>query len=149
MTRLDRGSYTIPVWVGLFITGIKTLLVEHTPDQYVYFHETGLPEWVEAVMALIFTVASLLCIIASCMGTSWFAPTTSLRTVYRMEFVGLVAIIGVLFADSLWKDRKLFQLFTLGGGFGGIIIIGSMALLGRLWIALTHDFDEVKQPTET
>jgi len=140
LSRLDRGSYTVPVWVGLLCTGIKTLIVEHDPQEFVYFHETGLPEWLETVLALVFTVAALVCIIASCLGTSWCAPGATLRTVYRLEFVGLVAIVGVLFVDSLVKDRPLFQLFTLGGGFGAIIIIGSMALLGRLWVALTHDF---------
>jgi hypothetical protein len=70
------------------------------------------------------------------MGTPWFAPSTPLLTVYKVEFIGLAAIVVILAVDAVANTIPLFQLFTLGGGFGGIIQIGCLAMMGRLWVGI-------------
>jgi hypothetical protein len=134
--RVDRGPYVVPVWFGLLFTGIKTLVVPHTPENLVYFHDAAYPELFEWVLAVLFIVACVACLVASAMGTPWFSPSTPLLTVYKIEFIGLAAIVVILAVDAVANTIPLFQLFTLGGGFGGIIQIGSLAMMGRLWVGI-------------
>ena len=136
MNRIDRGPFVIPVWFGLLFTGIKTLVVAHSEQNMVYFHDPALPEVVEQSLAVLFVIACLACLVSSAMGTDWFAEDTPLKTVYLTQFIGSGVIIGCIMVDAMWNVIPLFQLFTLGGGFGGIIVIGSMAMMGRLWVAL-------------
>ena len=137
--RIDRGPFVIPVWFGLLFTGIKTLVVEHTAGNLVYFHDPALPEVIEQSLAVVFIIAVLACLITSAMGTDWFSPDTPLKSIYKAQFIGLAVIVICITIDAFWNVIPLFQLFTLGGGFGGIIVIGSMAMMGRLWVAITHD----------
>ena len=139
LARIDRGPFVIPIWFGLLFTGIKTLVVAHSEQNLVYFHDPELPEVVEQSLAVVFIAACVACLIASAMATSWFSPTTPMEFVYKVEFVGLAFIILCITIDAFFNTIPLFQLFTLGGGFGGIIVIGSMAMMGRIWVALTHE----------
>jgi len=136
--RIDRGPFVIPIFFGLLFTGIKTLVVPHTAGNLVYVHDDKLPEVFEWSLAVVFIVACVACLLSSAMGTDWFSPATPIKSVYKVQFAGLAVIILCIVIDAFFNTIPLFQLFTLGGGFGGIIVIGSMAMMGRLWVAITH-----------
>lgn len=138
MTRLDRGAYTIPVWFGLFFTGLYVL----TQPQI----ESGIPNWVENVLGLVFALGAGACLVGAFMGTRWFYPKATLSLSYWLEIAGLSVICVVLGVLAIVTDLSLEQQFTMSGGLGALVQIGSLVLIARLAVALRH---EAKQPTET
>lgn len=133
--RLDRGMYTVPVWVGLFLTGIYVVL---TPQS-----QGRLPEAVDSALAALFSVAALACLVGAALGTRWFYPTAKLSTSYWLEIAGLAVICVVLGVEAVVTDLTLVQQFTLAGNFGAIIQIGSIRFIYRLWLALRHGRHEL------
>ncbi len=138
MTRLDRGAYTIPVWFGLFFTGLYVVMQPQI--------ETHIPNWVENLLGLVFILGSGACLVGAFMGLRWFYPNAKLSTSYWLEIAGLSVICVVLGVLAIVTDLSLEQQFTMSGGLGALVQIGSLVLIARLGMAIRH---EAKKPTET
>jgi len=122
--RLDRiGVYTLPVWVGLFITGIYILLSPQV--------ESGVSNFVENLLGLLFSVGAAACL------TGVFIKDW--RAAYKLEIVGLVLVCAVLGVLAWVTNLTLFQQFTMAGGLGALVQIGSIRGIVTLWWALYHD----------
>ena len=124
MTRLDReGMYTIPIWVGLLLTGFYVLW---RPG----IHST-LDLRLEATFAIITIFSSSLCLIGVAIPQRIMA--------YKMQIVGLVINFLVLGALAGHVDRPLIEQWTLAGGMGGLIQIGNVRMIVQLWSAIRDD----------
>ena len=124
MKRLDReGVYTIPIWVGLLLTGFYVLW---RPG----IHST-LDLRLEATLAIITIFSSSLCLIG--------VAIPQRITAYKMQTVGLVINFLVLGALAGHIDRPLIEQWTLAGGMGGLIQIGNVRMIVQLWSAIRDD----------
>ena len=124
MTRLDReGVYTIPIWLGLLLTGLYVLA---RPG----IHST-LDLRLEATLAIITIFSSSLCLIGVMISQRIVA--------YKMQIAGLVINFLVLGALAGHVDRPLIEQWTLAGGMGGLIQIGNVRMIVQLWSAIRDD----------
>ena len=124
MTRLDReGVYTIPIWLGLLLTGLYVLW---RPG----IHST-LDLRIEATLAIITIFSSSLCLIGVMIPQRLVA--------YRMQIAGLVINFLVLGYLAGHVDRPLIEQWTLAGGMGGLIQIGNVRMIVQLWSAIRDD----------
>ena len=124
MKRLDReGMYTIPIWLGLLLTG---LFVLWRPG----IHST-LDLRLEATLAIITIFSSSLCLIGVMISQRIVA--------YKMQIAGLVINFLVLGALAGHVDRPLIEQWTLAGGMGGLIQIGNVRMIVQLWSAIRDD----------
>ena len=124
MTRLDReGMYTIPIWMGLLLTGFYVLW---RPG----IHST-LDLRLEATLAIITIFSSSLCLIGVMISQRIVA--------YKMQIAGLVINFLVLGALAGHVDRPLIEQWTLAGGMGGLIQIGNVRMIVQLWSAIRDD----------
>ena len=124
MKRLDReGMYTIPIWLGLLLTG---LFVLWRPG----IHST-LDLRLEATLAIITIFSSSLCLIGVMISQRIVA--------YKMQIAGLVINFLVLGALAGHVDRPLIEQWTLAGGMGGLIQIGNVRMIIQLWSAIRDD----------
>ena len=114
-------------------------MVPHTAANDVYLHEARLPEWSEYVLAVGFSAAALGLLVAYCAGSRYVFPRATLRRIYQAELIGLTVIVLVIGFNAVLQDRSLLQLFTLGGGFGAIIQLGSVKMMVDLSHALRTD----------
>lgn len=119
--RLDRlGIYTLPIWVGLLITGL-----------YILFHpqvEFGIPNAVENLLGFLFAAGAAACL-AGVFISNW-------RTAYKVEIAGLVTICAVLGILAAVTNLTLLQQFTMAGGLGALVQIGSIRGIVTLGWAL-------------
>lgn len=119
MQRIDRGgAYTIPLWIGLFLTGVYVLVVPRV--------DPLISERLEDVLAVAFMVGAGLCLLGVALANRVWA--------YMLEIVGLAVTFAVLGFLAMHVDRSLVQQFTMAGSLGAIIQIGSvrmMIMLGR------------------
>ena len=128
MTRLDReGVYTIPIWLGLLLTGLYVLA---RPG----IHST-LDLRLEATLAIITIFSSSLCLIGVMISQRIVA--------YKMQIAGLVINFLVLGYLAGHVDRPLIEQWTLAGGMGGLIQIGNVRMIVQLWSAIRDDKREV------
>ena len=124
MKRLDReGVYTIPIWVGLLLTGFYVLW---RPG----IHST-LDLRLEASLAIITIFSSSLCLIG--------VAIPQRITAYKLQIVGLVINFLVLGYMAGHVDRPLIEQWTLAGGMGGLIQIGNVRMIVQLWSAIRDD----------
>ena len=124
MTRLDReGVYTIPIWLGLLLTGLYVLA---RPG----IHST-LDLRLEATLAIITIFSSSLCLIG--------VAIPQRITAYKMQIVGLAINFFVLGALAGHIDRPLIEQWTLAGSMGGLIQIGNVRMIIQLWSAIRDD----------
>ena len=124
MKRLDReGVYTIPIWVGLLLTGFYVLW---RPG----IHST-LDLRLEASLAIITIFSSSLCLIG--------VAIPQRITAYKMQIAGLAINFLVLSALAVHVDRPLIEQWTLAGGMGGLIQIGNVRMIVQLWSAIRDD----------
>ena len=124
MKRLDReGVYTIPIWVGLLLTGFYVLW---RPG----IHST-LDLRLEATLAIITIFSSSLCLIG--------VAIPQRITAYKMQIAGLVINFFVLGYMVGHVDRPLIEQWTLAGGMGGLIQIGNVRMIVQLWSAIRDD----------
>jgi hypothetical protein len=124
MKRLDReGMYTIPIWVGLLLTGFYVLW---RPGIH-----SSLDLWLEATFAIITIFSSSLCLIGAAIPQRILA--------YKMQIVGLAINFLVLGALAGHIDRPLIEQWTLAGGMGGLIQIGNVRMIVQLWSAIRDD----------
>ncbi len=124
MKRLDReGMYTIPIWVGLLLTGFYVLW---RPG----IHST-LDLRLEATLAIITIFSSSLCLIG--------VAIPQRITAYKLQIVGLVINFFVLGYMAGHIDRPLIEQWTLAGGMGGLIQIGNVRMIVQLWSAIRDD----------
>ena len=124
MKRLDReGMYTIPIWVGLLLTGCYVLW---RPG----IHST-LDLRLEVTLAIITIFSSSLCLIGVMISQRIVA--------YKMQIAGLVINFLVLGALAGHVDRPLIEQWTLAGGMGGLIQIGNVRMIVQLWSAIRDD----------
>ena len=122
--RIDRsGLYTAPIWVGLLITGL-----------YILFHpqvEFGISNFEENLLGLLFSAGAAACV-AGVFINDW-------RTAYKVEIAGLVVICVVLGLLAFATDLTLLQQFTMAGGLGALVQIGSLRAITVLGSALLRD----------
>jgi len=122
--RLDRtGVYTLPIWVGLFITGL-----------YILFHpqvEFGVSNGVENLLGLLFAAGAAACLTGVVI-KDW-------RTAYIIEIIGLAVICVVLGILAAVTDLSLLEQFTMAGGLGALMQIGSLRGIATLGWALYKD----------
>ena len=124
MKRLDReGVYTIPIWVGLLLTGFYVLW---RPG----IHST-LDLLLEASLAIITIFSSSLCLIG--------VAIPQRITAYKLQIIGLVINFFVLGYMAGHVDRPLIEQWTLAGGMGGLIQIGNVRMIVQLWSAIRDD----------
>ena len=120
MTRLDRGMYTVPIWWGLVFSGIYVLAsppIIHT-----------IPPLAEDILAVELLAFALLCLTGSRIDNTELA--------YRVEIVGLAGIALVLGILAVATELTLWQQFTLSGGLGALVQIGSLRMIAQLTLAL-------------
>jgi hypothetical protein len=119
--RIDRhGWYVVPIWFGLLVTGI-----------YIVFSpqvEKGIPNWFENLLGFVFAVAAATCL--------YGVAEHDWRKAYKMEIGGLAVICVVLGILAAVTDLTLLQQFTLAGGLGALVQIGSLRAIVELWRAL-------------
>ena len=122
--RLDRiGVYTLPIWVGLLITGL-----------YILFHpqvEFGISNGAENLLGFLFAAGAAACLTGVTL-RNW-------RTAYIVEIVGLSVICIVLGILAAVTDLTLVQQFTMAGGLGALVQIGSLRGIATLGWALYKD----------
>lgn len=121
MNRLDRGMYTAPIWWGLLLTGIYVLAAPAPRLQ-------GIAPAAEFTGAMVLFVSALACLTGT--------RITDLRIAYRLELAGLVGIVLVLGWLAVVGEFTVWQQFTLAGGLGALVQIGSIRMAVRLAIAL-------------
>lgn len=122
--RLDRrGVYTLPIWVGLLITGL-----------YILFHsqvEFGISNGAENLLGFLFAAGAAACL------TGVFLPDW--RTAYKVEIAGLTVICIVLGVLAAVTNLSLVQQFTMAGGLGALVQIGSLRGIVTLGWSLYKD----------
>jgi len=122
--RLDReGVFTVPIWLGLLLTGLYVLA---RPG----IHST-LDLRLEATLAIITIFSSSLCLIG--------VAIPQRITAYKMQIAGLVINFLVLGYLAGHIDRPLIEQWTLAGGMGGLIQIGNVRMIVQLWSAIRDD----------
>ena len=119
MKRLDReGAYTIPLWVGLLLSG---LFIVWSPQV-----DPLISDGTENLLGLALAVGAGVCLAGT-------VVRDRIRA-YQIEWVGLLITVIVLAAVGMKVDRSVLEQFTMYGSLGAIIQIGSirlMFLLGR------------------
>ena len=124
MKRLDReGVFTVPIWLGLLLTGLYVLA---RPG----IHST-LDLRLEATLAIITIFSSSLCLIG--------VAIPQRITAYKMQIAGLAINFLVLGYLAGHIDRPLIEQWTLAGGMGGLIQIGNVRMIVQLWSAIRDD----------
>jgi hypothetical protein len=124
MKRLDReGMYTIPIWFGLFFTGVYVLW---TPRA-----DPVISEQLEDRLAVAVIVGSMLCLIG--------AAISDRITAYKLQVPGLFITFVVLGFLAAHVDRTLIQQWTMAGGLGGLIQIGNVRMMIQLSREIFHD----------
>lgn len=124
MRRLDRESlYTLPIWVGLFLSGIYVLAV----PQMIH----SIPNWSENALGLALSVGAAGCL--------YGAAQPDWRRAYRAEMAGLAVVTVVLGLLAIFGELTLAQMFTLTGSLGAMIQIGSLRAMVEMWLALRRD----------
>jgi len=118
--RYDRGQYTVPIWWGLALSGIYVL----TEPQIL----TRITDRAENALAAALLLSAVVCL------TGTRIPDT--RTAYRVELVGLAGIVVVLGVLAVATDLTVWQQFTLAGGLGALVQIGSIRMIVNLTRAL-------------
>ena len=119
--RLDRvGVYTLPIWVGLFITGLYILFSPQV--------EFGVSNGVENLLGGLFAAGAAACLIGAVI-KDW-------RTAYIIEIIGLAVICVVLGILATVTSLSLLQQFTMAGGLGALVQIGSLRGIVTLLVAL-------------
>jgi hypothetical protein len=118
--RLDRGMYTGPIWCGLVLSGVYVLA---TPQII-----TSIPDWAENALAAELGLAALICLTGQRLDDRWLA--------YQYERIGLAGIVLVLGILAVATDVPVVAQFTLSGGLGALVQIGSIRMFYRLTIAL-------------
>ena len=126
--RIDRqGSYTIPVWVGLFLTGIYVM----STSQIDPLISNNLENW----FGLAISAGAGICLAGTLISDKVKA--------YALEMVGLLTTIIVLGIIGSHVDRSVFEQFTMYGSLGAIIQIGSIRLMFKLsreiWLEKNKD----------
>ena len=122
--RLDReGMYTIPIWVGLLLSGFYVLW---RPGLH-----TTIELRLEASLAIITIISSSLCLIG--------VMISQRITAYKMQIVGLAINFLVLGYLAGHVDRPLIEQWTLAGSMGGLIQIGNVRMIIQLWSAIRDD----------
>lgn len=122
MNRLDRGMYTVPIWWGLLLTGVYVLT---SPTQRL---SHAVPHLAETIAAVLMFVSALACLTGS--------RIHDLALAYTLELVGLVGIVVVLGWLAVVGDYTPWQQFTLAGGLGALVQIGSIRMAARLALEL-------------
>jgi peptidoglycan/LPS O-acetylase OafA/YrhL len=123
MQRIDRhGWYTIAVWIGLVLSGVYVLLMPE--DASV----ASLPDWFDNLLGLAMVASAGLCL-AGVVTRDW-------RRAYTLEIVGLGGVVVVLGVLAIATNVPLWAQFTLQGGLGAVIQIGSLRAMAGLWMAL-------------
>lgn len=124
MRRLDRESiYVLPIWVGLFLSGIYVLAVPQLTH--------AIPNWAENLLGIALTAGAGVCL--------YGATLADWRRAYRLEIVGLSVVAVVLGLLAIFGDLTLAQMFTLSGSLGALIQIGSLRAIVEMWLALRRD----------
>ena len=115
--RLDRqGSYTIPIWVGLFLSGLYILWAPQI--------DPLLPGGEENLLGLVLSIGAGMCLVGVFISDKVKA--------YILEIAGMLVTGAVLAFVATRVDRSLFEQFTLYGSLGAIIQIGSIRLMFKL-----------------
>ena len=124
--RLDRRAfYTVPIWFGLLFTGLYVLF---TPEDKSV---ESLPNWFDNLLGFAFAFAAATCL--------YGVAEHDWRKAYKMEIGGLIGICIVLGILATVTNLTLIQQFTLAGGLGALIQIGSLRAIVSLWLALRDD----------
>lgn len=117
MVRLDRqGMYTLPVWVGLLLTGIYVLWTPRV--------DPLISEQLEDRLAVAVIIGSMMCLIG--------AAIPDRITAYKLQVPGLFITFVVLGFLAAHVDRSLIQQWTMAGGLGGLIQIGNVRMMIQL-----------------
>ena len=115
--RLDRqGSYTIPIWVGLFLSGLYILWAPQI--------DPLLPDGEENLLGLALSIGAGLCLAGVFISDKVKA--------YTVELIGLLITVVVLGFVATRVDLTLIQQFTLYGSLGAVIQIGSIRMMFKL-----------------
>lgn len=121
MQRLDRsGWYTIPIWIGLFLSGLYVLMV----PQLIH----SIPNWCENLLGLSLSLGAAACL--------YGVAQPDWREAYRVEIGGLAVISVVLGILAVFGELTLAQMFTLTGSLGAVIQIASLRAIVEMWLAL-------------
>ena len=131
LERLDHGYYTVPIWLGLFFSG---LYVIGTPEDSSV--AAKMPDWADNMLGLAILFGSGLCLWGAARGTRWCKPDADLRESYKAEIAGLIVICVVLGILATVTDLTLVQQFTLAGGLGALVQIASINMIVQLWLAV-------------
>jgi hypothetical protein len=124
--RIDRhGWYVVPIWFGLLVTGIYVLF---TPEDSSV---ASLPNWFDNLLGFLFAFAAATCL--------YGVAEHDWRKAYKMEIGGLAVICIVLGILATVTNLTLVQQFTLAGGLGALVQIGSLRAIVELWLALRRD----------
>lgn len=123
--RVDRaGIYTAPVWLGLFITGIYVIA---TPESTT----VDISNWADNLLGVMMTLAAGACL--------YGVTVPNWRAAYQIQICGLSVIVVVLGILAMVTRLTLVQQFTLVGGLGALVQIGSIRAIWVMWQALRHD----------
>jgi hypothetical protein len=114
--------YTIPIWFGLFFTGLYVL---HS-SQIITEISNNFENFLGAAM----TLAAAACLVGT--------RLNNVRKAYITEIAGLLVICIVLGILAIATELTLIQQFTLAGGLGALIQIGSLRMIFRLTLELKH-----------
>ena len=127
--RIDRdGDYTIPIWIGMLLTGIYVLW---TPRA-----DPLISEVLEDRLGIAVIIGAMLCLVG--------AMVPDKITAYKLEFPGLIIMFVVLGWLAAHVDRSLIQQWTLLGGMGGLIQIGNVRMMWQIWHEV-RDHDKRKK----
>jgi len=108
--------YTVPIWWGLVFSGIYVLA---SPPII-----TTIPSLAEDILAVELLAFALLCLTGS--------RIADIHLAYTLEVVGLAGIAVVLGILAVATELTLWQQFTLSGGFGALVQIGSLRMIVQL-----------------
>lgn len=122
MQRLDRGMYTIPIWFGLLFTGLYVL---HS-SQII----TEIPNAFENFLGATMALGAAACLVGT--------RLNNVRKAYITEIAGLAVICIVLGILATVTELTLIQQFTMSGGLGALVQIGSLRMIFRLTLELKH-----------
>ena len=118
MKRHDReGVYTIPIWIGLLLSGIYVLFSPQV--------DPLISAQLENELAVAMIVGAGLCLVG--------ASIPDRITAYKLEIPGLIITFLVLGYLAVHVDLSLIQQLTLYGGLGGLVQVGTARMLVQLW----------------
>ena len=127
--RLDRaGSFTIPIWAGLFLSGLYILWA---PRIDPLLSGVG-----ENLLGLVLSIGAGICLAGTVIGQKVKA--------YTLQIVGMLVYCGVLAFVATRVDRSVFEQFTLYGSLGAIVQIGSIRLMFKLGREIYAEREEGK-----